>query len=64
MDGHVEIFAPRSNPEHALWLETHQDHWGKFEQNVKGHARRADAENNHTPSTASHATTCSPSFEL
>ena len=32
-DGRVEIFAPRSNPEHSLWLETHKDHWGKFEQN-------------------------------
>ena len=29
--------------------------------NVKGHARRADAENNHTPSTTSHEPTCSDS---
>ena len=34
-DGRVEIFAPRSNPEHALWLETHKDHWKKFQQNFK-----------------------------
>jgi hypothetical protein len=32
-DGRVEIFAPRSNPEHALWIETHKDHWEKFVQN-------------------------------
>ena len=31
-DGRVEIFAPRSNPDHSLWLETHKDHWEKFEQ--------------------------------
>jgi hypothetical protein len=33
-DGRMEIFAPRSNPEHSLWIETHKDHWEKFEQNA------------------------------
>jgi hypothetical protein len=36
-DGRVEIFAPRSNPDHSLWLETHKDHWHKFEQNIIEH---------------------------
>jgi hypothetical protein len=33
-DRRVEIFAPRSNPEHSLWIETHKDHWETFDQNV------------------------------
>lgn len=30
INGKMEIWAPRSNPEHALWIETHPDHWHKF----------------------------------
>ena len=29
-DGRVEIFAPRSIPSHALWVEVHPDHWDGF----------------------------------
>jgi hypothetical protein len=32
-NGKVEIYAPRSNPEHSLWVETHKDHWSNFEKN-------------------------------
>lgn len=32
-DGQVEIFAPRSNPDHSLWIETHRDHWNTFTPN-------------------------------
>lgn len=35
INGRVEIFAPRSNPEHSLWLETHKDHWEKFKKNAQ-----------------------------
>lgn len=38
IDGRVEIFAQRSNPEHSLWLETHKDHWEKFQQNEQAQA--------------------------
>jgi hypothetical protein len=38
-DGRVEIFAPKSNPEQSLWLETHKDHWENFEQNASVEAR-------------------------
>jgi hypothetical protein len=37
------------------------DSHGFILPNVQGHARRADAENNHTPSSASHEPACSDS---
>ncbi len=34
-DGQVEIFAPRSHPDHSLWIETHRDHWNTFTPNAQ-----------------------------